>query len=70
MRSLTDRIARLVGSPQAQHLAHRAQQLARDPRTRRTIEDLRTRLARQRLTIPAAVGRGRRRWPQSHPSDA
>jgi hypothetical protein len=32
MRSLTDRIARLVRSPQAQHLAHRAQQLARDPR--------------------------------------
>jgi hypothetical protein len=32
MRSLTDRIARPVPSPQAQHLARRAQQLARDPR--------------------------------------
>lgn len=70
MRSLTDRIARLVGSPQSQHLAHRAQQRARDPHTHRTIEDLHTRLARQRLTLPAAPGRGRRRWPQSHPAGA
>jgi hypothetical protein len=48
MASLIDRITRLAGSPQGQRLAQRAQQLARDPNTRRKIEVLRTRLMNKR----------------------
>ncbi|MGH3439262.1 MAG: hypothetical protein ACRDQI_12235 [Pseudonocardiaceae bacterium] len=48
MASLVDRITRLVHSPQGQRLADRAQQLARDPNTRRKIEDLRARLMKKR----------------------
>jgi hypothetical protein len=48
MASLVDRITRLVHSPQGQRLADRAQQLARDPNTRRKIEDLRARLTKKR----------------------
>ncbi|HEV7829341.1 MAG TPA: hypothetical protein VGP04_10915 [Pseudonocardiaceae bacterium] len=48
MASLVDRITRLVRSPQGQRLADRAQQLARDPNTRRKIEDFRARLMKKR----------------------
>jgi hypothetical protein len=48
MASLVDRITRLMRSPQGQRLADRAQQLARDPNTRRKIEDLRARLTKKR----------------------
>ena len=48
MASLVDRITRLIRSPQGQRLADRAQQLARDPNTRRKIEDLRARLTKKR----------------------
>lgn len=48
MASLVDRITRLVRSPQGQRLADRAQQLARDPNTRRKIGDLRARLMKKR----------------------
>lgn len=48
MASLVDRITRLLRSPQGQRLTDRAQQLARDPNTRRKIEDLRGRLMRKR----------------------
>jgi hypothetical protein len=48
MASLVSRITRLLHSPQGQRLTDRAQQLARDPHTRRKIEDLRTRLMRKR----------------------
>jgi hypothetical protein len=48
MASLVDRITRLVRSPQGQRLADRAQQLARDPNTRRKIEDIRVRLMKKR----------------------
>ena len=48
MASLVDRMTRLVRSPQGQRLADRAQQLARDPNTRRKIEDLRARLMKKR----------------------
>jgi hypothetical protein len=46
--SLIDRITRLARSPQGQRLAERAQQLARDPNTRRKVEDLRTRWMKKR----------------------
>jgi hypothetical protein len=48
MASLIDRITQLARSPQGQRLAQRAQQLARDPNTRRKIEDLRARWLRKR----------------------
>jgi len=48
MASLIDRLTRLAGSPQGQRLAQRAQQLARDPNTRRKIEELRARLMKRR----------------------
>ncbi|MGH3436054.1 MAG: hypothetical protein ACRDRN_06260 [Sciscionella sp.] len=50
MASLTDRVTRLLRSPQAKQLAERAKQLAHDPRTRtRTkIEDLGARLTKRR----------------------
>jgi hypothetical protein len=46
--SLIDRITRLARSPQGQRLAERAQQLARDPNTRRKTKDLRTRWMKKR----------------------
>ena len=48
MASLIDRITRLARSPQGQRLAQRAQELARDPNTRRKIEDLRARWMKKR----------------------
>lgn len=48
MASLIDRLTRLAGSPQGQRLAQRAQELARDPNTRRKIEELRARLMKRR----------------------
>ncbi len=48
MASLVSRITRLLQSPQGQRLTDRAQQLARDPNTRRKVEDLRSRLLRKR----------------------
>ena len=48
MASLIDRITQLARSPQGQRLAQRAQQLARDPNTRRKIEDLRARWLKKR----------------------
>jgi hypothetical protein len=48
MASLIDRITRLARSPQGQRLAERAQQFARDPNTRRKIEDLRARFMKKR----------------------
>ena len=48
MALLVDRITRLVRSPKGRRLADRAQQLARDPSTRRKIEDLRGRLMKKR----------------------
>ena len=45
MASLIDRITRLAGR---QRLAQRAQELARDPNTRRKIEELRARLMKRR----------------------
>lgn len=46
MASWIDRITRLARSPQGQRLAERAQELARDPNTRRKIEELRARLTK------------------------
>ena len=48
MASLIDRITRLARSPQGQRLAQRAQEIARDPNTRRKIEELRVRLMKKR----------------------
>ncbi len=48
MASLTDRVTRLLRSPQAKQLAERAKQLAHDPRTRTKIEDLGARLTKRR----------------------
>jgi hypothetical protein len=48
MASMIDRITRLARSPQGQRLAQRAQELARDPNTRRKIEELRVRLMKKR----------------------
>lgn len=47
MASLIDRITRLARSPKGQRLAQRAQELARDPSTRRKIEGLRARLMKK-----------------------
>jgi hypothetical protein len=47
MASLIDRITRLARSPQGQRLAQRAQEIARDPNTRRKIEELRVRLMKK-----------------------
>jgi hypothetical protein len=48
MASLTDRIARALRSPQARRLADKAAEVARDPATRRRIEEFRNRLTRKR----------------------
>lgn len=48
MPSLTERLTRLLRSPQAKQLADRAQQIARDPRTRRKLDELRARLTKKR----------------------
>lgn len=48
MASLSERFSKFLRSRQGQKLARRAQQLARDPRTRRTVEQWRTRMARKR----------------------
>jgi hypothetical protein len=43
MPSLFNRIERFVRSPQGQRLAKQAEKMARDPRTRQKIEELRGR---------------------------
>lgn len=48
MPSLTDRVMKLVRSPEARRAADRAQRLARDPRNRRRLDALRQRLTRGR----------------------
>lgn len=48
MASFSDRIARALRSPQARRLADKATEVARDPATRRRIEELRTRLTGKR----------------------
>jgi hypothetical protein len=44
MTPLTDRIIRALRGPQARRLTDQAKQLARDPATRRRIDQLRARL--------------------------
>ena len=46
--SIVNRISRLARSPQGRRMAERAVQAARDPKTRRQIEQVRQRLARRR----------------------
>ncbi|MGH3438714.1 MAG: hypothetical protein ACRDRN_19875 [Sciscionella sp.] len=48
MAAFTERITRFLRGPRGKELTRRAQQLARDPRTRRTVEQLRTRLQSRR----------------------
>ena len=48
MASLVDRITRFMQSPQGQRFSRRAQQFARDPDTRRKVEELRARLLKKR----------------------
>jgi hypothetical protein len=47
MPALFNRIERFVRSPQGQRLTKQAQKMARDPRTRRKIEELRGRYGRR-----------------------
>lgn len=47
MASLSDRVIRFVRSPQGKRLADKAGKLARDPRNRRRLEQLRARLGRR-----------------------
>jgi hypothetical protein len=42
-----DRVSRFARSPQGKRMVSKAQRLARDPRTRRRIEQARARLARR-----------------------
>lgn len=46
MASLTDRVLKLVRSPEGRRLADKAREMARDPRNRRRLEDLRHRLGK------------------------
>jgi hypothetical protein len=48
MASLVERVTRFVRSPQGQRLAQRAQELARDPKTRQKLEQLRSRVMKKR----------------------
>lgn len=48
MASITDRIARALRSPQAKRLTEKAQEIARDPETRRKLDQLRNRLTKPR----------------------
>ena len=48
MAGLLSRVARLARSPQGRRLAAKAQQAAKDPETRRKIEQARGRFARKR----------------------
>ena len=48
MAGLMSKVARFARSPQGRKLTERAKQMARDPKTRRKIEELRGRTARKR----------------------
>jgi hypothetical protein len=51
--SLLNRVAKLARSPQGRRLADQAVRAARDPKTRRQIEQVRSRLVSRRGTRPA-----------------
>jgi hypothetical protein len=46
--SIMNRLARLASSPQGRRVAERAMRAARDPKTRRQIEEVRRRVATRR----------------------
>ncbi|HEY3754373.1 MAG TPA: hypothetical protein VGL80_34695 [Pseudonocardiaceae bacterium] len=48
MTPIADRIARALRSPQAKRLTDKAKEIARDPETRRKLDQLRTRLTKPR----------------------
>jgi len=47
MPGLFDRVARFARSPQGKHVMQRAQRVARDPKTRRKMAEVRARFARR-----------------------
>jgi hypothetical protein len=47
MASMTDRIARALRSPEGKKLAERAKGIARDPATRRKLDQLRSRFGKK-----------------------
>jgi hypothetical protein len=47
MAGLFDRVSRFARSPQGKRMMQKAQQLAKDPNTRRRIQEARGRLARR-----------------------
>lgn len=47
MPTMTERIARALRGPEGRKLAARAKEIARDPRTRRTLDRLRGRIGRK-----------------------
>jgi hypothetical protein len=47
MASMTDRIARALNSPNGRKLTERAKEIARDPATRRTLDQLRRRFSKK-----------------------
>ncbi len=52
MAGLMGRLAKFARSPQGRRLAGQATRAARDPKTRRQIEQVRTRLTQRRRPAP------------------
>ena len=46
--SILNKVAKLASSPEGKRLADKAKHMAKDPETRRKLEDVRGRIARKR----------------------